>query len=112
MAKQGRYRQSGEQSKKNIHVSENQYTGKKSKSDRSRHVSSRQAEEKRVKSSIEKDGASMNYGKQVSVRNQKNSNGKKICPISKQCGGCQYIDKTYTEQWKIKTDQLKKLLAP
>ena len=65
MTKQGRYKQSGEQSKKNIRVNEKQYTGKKSG-----------------------------------------------CPISKKCGGCQYIDKSYAEQLKIKTDQVKKLLAP
>ena len=65
MVKQGRYKQSGEQSKKNIRVNEKQYTRKKSG-----------------------------------------------CPISKKCGGCQYIDKSYAEQLKIKTDQVKKLLAP
>ena len=65
MVKQGRYKQSGEQSKKNIRVNEKQYTGKKSG-----------------------------------------------CPISKKCGGCQYIDKSYAEQLKIKTDQVKELLAP
>ena len=37
---------------------------------------------------------------------------KSNCPISKKCGGCQYIDKSYAEQLKIKTDQVKKLLAP
>ena len=65
MTKQGRYKQSGEQSKKHVHVSENGHTGNKSG-----------------------------------------------CPISKKCGGCQYIDKSYAEQLKIKTDQVKKLLAP
>ena len=53
MTKQGRYKQNGEQFKKNIHVNEKQYTGKKSG-----------------------------------------------CPISKKCGGCQYIDKSYAEQLK------------
>ena len=65
MTKQGRCKQSGEQSKKHVHVSENGHTGNKSG-----------------------------------------------CPISKKCGGCQYIDKSYAEQLKIKTDQVKKLLAP
>ena len=53
MTKQGRYKQSGEQSKKHVHVSENGHTGNKSG-----------------------------------------------CPISKKCGGCQYIDKSYAEQLK------------
>ena len=65
MTKQGRYKQSGEQSKKHVHVSENGHIGNKS-----------------------------------------------VCPISKKCGGCQYIDKSYAEQLKIKTDQVKELLAP
>ena len=55
MVKQGRYKQSGEQSKKHVHVSENRHTGNKSKSDRGRHVPSRQAEDKCVKSSAEKE---------------------------------------------------------
>ena len=37
---------------------------------------------------------------------------KGVCPISKKCGGCQYIDESYAEQLKIKTNQVKKLLAP
>lgn len=34
------------------------------------------------------------------------------CPISKKCGGCQYIDQTYEEQLKIKSEAVKKLLKP
>ncbi len=41
---------------------------------------------------------------------KKNSNSK--CPISSECGGCQYIDKFYDEQLSIKDKELRKLLSP
>ena len=37
---------------------------------------------------------------------------QKVCPVSKQCGGCKWIDKSYEEQLSEKAKYLKKLLAP
>lgn len=33
-----------------------------------------------------------------------------LCPVSHQCGGCQYIDMPYQEQLKMKQEKLQKLL--
>lgn len=35
-----------------------------------------------------------------------------LCPISKKCGGCSYIDMPYDEQLKLKQKNTEKLLAP
>lgn len=49
-------------------------------------------------------------------KSHKNSNkeciGKSICPASKRCGGCQWIDVPYDEQLKRKHEYLTKLLKP
>ena len=34
-----------------------------------------------------------------------------LCPVSKQCGGCQYLDMPYKEQLKLKQQQMQKLLG-
>ncbi len=39
-------------------------------------------------------------------------NGKRICPVSKQCGGCKWIEKTYEEQLAAKSKRLRELLQP
>lgn len=36
----------------------------------------------------------------------------KVCPVSKKCGGCKFIDKPYEEQLKIKEKWLKDLMKP
>ena len=46
--------------------------------------------------------------KQKSCQNQK----KSLCPVSKACGGCQWIDIPYTEQLMRKQELLTKLLKP
>ena len=46
--------------------------------------------------------------KQKSFQNQK----KSLCPVSKACGGCQWIDMPYTEQLTRKQEVLTKLLKP
>ena len=38
--------------------------------------------------------------------------GKQICPVSKQCGGCKWIEKTYEEQLGEKAKRLRELLQP
>lgn len=38
------------------------------------------------------------------------NNTKSICPYSKKCGGCSYIDLTYKEQLEIKQKYIEKLL--
>uniref|UniRef100_UPI004057A4F4 23S rRNA (uracil(1939)-C(5))-methyltransferase RlmD n=1 Tax=Acetatifactor sp. TaxID=1872090 RepID=UPI004057A4F4 len=37
---------------------------------------------------------------------------KQICPVSKQCGGCKWIEKSYEEQLNAKSKQLSELLRP
>ncbi len=37
---------------------------------------------------------------------------EQICPVSKQCGGCKWIDKSYEEQLRAKEAWLKGLLKP
>ncbi len=37
---------------------------------------------------------------------------KQICPVSKQCGGCRWIEKSYEEQLGAKSKQLSELLRP
>ena len=46
--------------------------------------------------------------KQKACQNQK----KSLCPVSKACGGCQWIDMPYTEQLTRKQEVLTKLLKP
>ena len=43
---------------------------------------------------------------------KKQIKNKSICPASKRCGGCQWIDVPYEEQLKRKHEHLTKLLAP
>lgn len=43
---------------------------------------------------------------------EKQTKNKSICPASKRCGGCQWIDVPYEEQLKRKQEQLTKLLKP
>lgn len=45
-------------------------------------------------------------------RPQTKNSVKSICPASKRCGGCQWIDVPYEEQLKRKHERLTKLLAP
>ena len=42
--------------------------------------------------------------------NVKKSDAKGICPYSKKCGGCSYIDLTYKEQLEIKQKYIERLL--
>ncbi len=37
---------------------------------------------------------------------------KQICPVSKQCGGCKWIEKSYEEQLSAKAKQLSEMLRP
>ena len=37
---------------------------------------------------------------------------KQVCPVSKQCGGCQWIEKSYEEQLGAKSKKVKELLQP
>lgn len=37
---------------------------------------------------------------------------KQTCPVSKQCGGCKWIEKTYEEQLGAKAKRLRELLQP
>lgn len=50
--------------------------------------------------------------KEVSGRNVQNRSGKKnsLCPVEKQCGGCQYLDMEYGQQLKMKQKQMEELL--
>lgn len=43
---------------------------------------------------------------------QKNAQKKSLCPVGKQCGGCQWIDVPYEEQLKKKQARLQELLKP
>lgn len=42
---------------------------------------------------------------------QQTHKGKSLCPVSHRCGGCQYLDKPYEEQLKMKQSQMQKLLG-
>ncbi len=37
---------------------------------------------------------------------------KSLCPVASRCGGCQWINKEYAEQLKMKETQVRKLLEP
>lgn len=37
---------------------------------------------------------------------------KQICPVSKQCGGCKWIEKSYEEQLSAKSKRLRELMQP
>lgn len=39
------------------------------------------------------------------------SEKQKLCPVSRKCGGCQYLDMPYPEQLKMKQAQMHKLLG-
>ena len=41
-------------------------------------------------------------------KNQRNSS---VCPISKKCGGCQFLDITYEEELNKKNAKMKSLLG-
>lgn len=45
-------------------------------------------------------------------KKQNHKMNKSVCPVSKRCGGCQWIDVPYEEQLKRKQEYLTKLLAP
>ncbi len=55
-----------------------------------------------------------NYKKQREMSDADTSMtmGKSICPASKRCGGCQWIDVSYDEQLKRKYEKLTELLKP
>ena len=54
-------------------------------------------------------------------RNEKVSNNlkhsagaqtSKLCPVANKCGGCQWIDKEYEEQLRMKETRFRKLMEP
>lgn len=48
----------------------------------------------------------------ASGRPAKKISAKSVCPVAKSCGGCQWIDKEYGEQLRMKEMRLRKLMEP
>lgn len=60
-----------------------------------------------------KDGKRANAGKNIQRKEtEKDSSGKdkNLCPVSKKCGGCQFLDVPYEKQLQAKQQQVKELL--
>ena len=57
------------------------------------------------RTAIKKTG---NNGKKRPEQAERNSS---LCPVSKLCGGCQYLDMPYEGQLKLKQQQMQKLLG-
>lgn len=62
-----------------------------------------------------KNNSKKNYvfrkNRNISIKGE-NKKVKSICPISKRCGACDYIDMDYNEQLKLKQKYVEKLLNP
>lgn len=43
---------------------------------------------------------------------RKKNTGQQICPVAAKCGGCQWINKSYEEQLKVKSMSFHKLMEP
>lgn len=77
----------------------------------------RQADRKTVperKGAAARNGAVGRNGAagQITVTEQKPAEKKKsLCTVSKRCGGCQYLDMPYSQQLKMKQEQMQKLLG-
>ncbi|MCI9105986.1 MAG: 23S rRNA (uracil(1939)-C(5))-methyltransferase RlmD [Lachnospiraceae bacterium] len=66
----------------------------------------------------EKHGKKRNMGNGNIIKEEITEGGKRkrpekrsLCPVSKQCGGCQYLDMPYQEQLKLKQRQVQQLLG-
>lgn len=47
-----------------------------------------------------------------SSRLPKKTSAKSVCPVAKSCGGCQWIDREYGEQLRLKEMRLRRLMEP
>jgi len=43
---------------------------------------------------------------------RKKNTGQQVCPVAAKCGGCQWINKSYEEQLKVKSMSFHKLMEP
>lgn len=63
------------------------------------------------KSSAEKRAAGRKNGNNRNKKPGQAERKDSLCPVSKLCGGCQYLDMPYEEQLRLKQQQMQKLLG-